>query len=239
MHFKTIQNKKNNRHTQHGFTLIEAMVAIAIFTIVMVIGISALLNINNTNKKSQNLRTIIDNVNFVMEDMSRNFKLGSAYHCVTSTDSAIVEGQVHDFLAIPQDCVGSSINGHDGSLIASLEPMSALSTEYADSGYPGSGSANAENQVVYWFDPAGNAADVCTLKKSVDGGRSFVSMLPVEIQVSCSSSGFNVYNTAINTFAASPRILIRISGKIVYKETNTPFAIQTSATQRNMNVVSP
>ncbi|MEN9582649.1 MAG: hypothetical protein RL641_603 [Candidatus Parcubacteria bacterium] len=214
-----------------GFTLLEAMVAIAVFTIVMVIGISALLNVNNTNKKSQNLRAIIDSLNFAMEDMSRNFKLGSYYHCPTLN---LAPNQVNNFLAIAQDCVGS---GHTGSLIAALEPLGGLP---ADPTYPAAGgSANAGDQVVYRFSVTDSTKDECTLEKSINGGAVFVAILPSEIRISCSASGFNIYNTQVGDFAISPRVIIRISGKVYYKQIATPFSMQTSASQRNVNIVNP
>lgn len=64
-----------------GFTLIEVMIAVALFTIIMTIGIGAVLNSNNNHKKTQTQRQVIDNLSFIMEDMSRNLRLGSAYHC--------------------------------------------------------------------------------------------------------------------------------------------------------------
>ncbi|MBP7832017.1 MAG: prepilin-type N-terminal cleavage/methylation domain-containing protein [Candidatus Pacebacteria bacterium] len=233
--FTSLQNKKQQLNkNQSGFTLIEAMVAIAIFTIVMVIGISALLNVNNTNKKSQNLRAIIDNLNYVMEDMSRNFKLGSYYHCVPSTGGPnVIVGAVNDFLAEEQDC---GTNGHESSLIVALEPMSGTPINET------TGDANAGDQVIYMFRPGPSGLMTeCLLEKSTDGGREFVPITTTpDIKIDCARSGFNVYNTRPGTdFAASPRIVIRISGVVTYKEVTTPFSLQTSASQRNISVVAP
>ncbi len=236
-------SRKNLISKQAGFTLLEAMVAIAIFTIIMIIGISALLNVNSTNKKSQNQRTIMDNLNFVMEDMARNFKLGSYYHCHGGSDGPIVQGSApNDFLVIPQDCATSDpISSHSGSLAAAVEPMFDSATGIGipfEDGYPGLAGkkANAQDQIVYMFDEDDN----CILKKSVDGGVSFVPITPFpDIQLDCAASGFNVYNTTSQNFAIAPRILIRITGKTSYKGTITPFSLQTSASQRNVNVIAP
>ena len=72
--------KKNKFMT--GFTIIETMIAISIFLIVVVIGIGALLNAHLVNKKSQDMRSIMDSLSFSMEDMSRNIRTGSNYSCL-------------------------------------------------------------------------------------------------------------------------------------------------------------
>jgi prepilin-type N-terminal cleavage/methylation domain-containing protein len=236
-----LQNKKHLKkpqlkNRQSGFTLIEAMVAIAIFTIVMVIGISALLSVNNTNKKSQNLRAIIDNLNYVMEDMSRNFKLGSYYHCYSTTfDPGLSIGSVNDFLAEEQDCDSGTVD-HEGSLVVALEPMGGIPKN------DDTGTANAEDQVIYVFRPGPSGLTTeCLLEKSTDGGREFVPITTTpDIKIDCARSGFNVYNTQSGSdFAAAPRIVMRISGVVTYKEVTTSFSLQTSASQRNINVMAP
>ncbi|PIZ85956.1 hypothetical protein CO033_00110 [Candidatus Nomurabacteria bacterium CG_4_9_14_0_2_um_filter_32_10] len=73
-----MQNKKNN---QSGYTIIETMISITIFLVVIMIGMSALLNVNLIHKKSQDMRSILDNLSFIMEDMSRNLRTGYDYYC--------------------------------------------------------------------------------------------------------------------------------------------------------------
>ena len=73
-----MQNKNNNKA---GFTIIETMIAVSLFLIVVVIGIGSLLNTTSLNRKSQNTRSIMDNLSFIMEDMSKNLRTGYDYHC--------------------------------------------------------------------------------------------------------------------------------------------------------------
>ncbi|HAS80777.1 MAG: hypothetical protein UR25_C0003G0021 [Candidatus Nomurabacteria bacterium GW2011_GWE1_32_28] len=70
---------KKSKNT--GYTIIETMIAISLFLIIITIGMGALLNANALHKKSQNKRSIVDNLNFIMEDMSRNIRTGSNYSC--------------------------------------------------------------------------------------------------------------------------------------------------------------
>ncbi len=79
----------NRTHTK-GFTLVEMIVALMIFSIVAVVALGALVKIISTNKKAQTLQASITNLNFAMESISRELRVGSKYHCVTSSDGMLV-----------------------------------------------------------------------------------------------------------------------------------------------------
>lgn len=76
-------------HRSRGFTLIETMISISIFLIVIFYGISALVSVNLVGNKAQNMRSIIDGLSFIMEDMSRNLKTGFNYRCVTDANFSV------------------------------------------------------------------------------------------------------------------------------------------------------
>jgi prepilin-type N-terminal cleavage/methylation domain-containing protein len=69
---------KNNNQ---GFTLIEVLVATAVFTIIMLAALGSLLVASNYAKKTKALRAAMDNVNYAMESMSRSLRTGSDYNC--------------------------------------------------------------------------------------------------------------------------------------------------------------
>ena len=64
-----------------GFTLVEMITAVAIFSLVMVIGMGALLNVLHANKQTQAIQTAVNNLNLAMEMMSREIRTGYYYHC--------------------------------------------------------------------------------------------------------------------------------------------------------------
>ncbi len=68
---------QNNR----GFSLIEIMVSLAVFSIVVLVAAGALLSIIDGARKTQALKSVINNLNFAMEDISRNLRVGTVYHC--------------------------------------------------------------------------------------------------------------------------------------------------------------
>lgn len=76
---------KNLMHTSHakrgGFTLIEMIVAMGVFTICMVLIVGALISMNNASRKERAIRVAMDNVGAAMDSMSRNIRMGSQFHC--------------------------------------------------------------------------------------------------------------------------------------------------------------
>ena len=68
-----------------GFTLIEVLVSTGIFTVVMVIALGALLAMVERDRKAQTLKTVINNLNFALDSMSRAIRTGEEYHCGSSS----------------------------------------------------------------------------------------------------------------------------------------------------------
>ena len=71
-----------------GFTLVEMMVSVAIFSIVMVIALGSLLAMSESDRKAQTLKSVINNLNFSLDSMSRSIRTGAVYHCDITQGSA-------------------------------------------------------------------------------------------------------------------------------------------------------
>jgi len=102
------------RNKKAGFTLVELMVSVTVFVVVMVISMGSILSIFDANKKSQTLRTVMDNLNFTMEAMTRTIRFGTNYHCDVTTGDITTPA--------PQDCsLGASsmiVKASDGKKVA-------------------------------------------------------------------------------------------------------------------------
>jgi prepilin-type N-terminal cleavage/methylation domain-containing protein len=66
---------------QKGFTLIELMVSLTLFVIVVLAAVSSLYAVNNASRKVNAMRSVLDNLNFAMESMSRTIRTGSKIVC--------------------------------------------------------------------------------------------------------------------------------------------------------------
>lgn len=64
-----------------GFTLVEMIVAVALFAIVMLVCVGALLALVNANRKAQALQSVMNNLNIALDGMVRSVRMGSTYHC--------------------------------------------------------------------------------------------------------------------------------------------------------------
>ena len=179
------------------------MIAITLFTIVMIIGTGAVLQTNTVHKKTQSVRSAVDNLNFIMEDMARNLRLGANYHCLANGDP-----YVQPTPQTPSNCANST----------------------AISFIPTSGTTN--NDVVYRLDPA---TSYSTLQKSKDGGSTFSTLTPAEVVINSAKSGFTVIG-ALNNDQIEPRVIIRLSGTVNYKNLPTTFNLETTVSQRLLDL---
>lgn len=67
--------------SRRGFTLVEMIVAFGIFSIVMVVAVGSLVSLIEANHKAQALKTVVNNMHFALENISRNLRTGLVYHC--------------------------------------------------------------------------------------------------------------------------------------------------------------
>lgn len=95
--------RNTHRSRQAGFTLIEMIVACALFAVVMLVSTSALLSLVGANRKAQALQAVMNNLNVALDGMVRAMRMGSEYYCGTS-----IPGNVSS-ISGTRDCDGGII----------------------------------------------------------------------------------------------------------------------------------
>ena len=190
--------------TQSGYTIIETMISVSVFLTVVMSGMGALLNANALHQKSQDIRSIMDNLSFITEDMSRSLRTGRNYHC---GDSVGIE--------TPKSCSAGGI----------------LYFEEAITGVSG----NAVDQWGYKIEST-DGGTTFNISKTVDGGSNWVQLNPPEVVLK-SFSGFGVLGAeAYSANSQQPFVIMRLIGTITTKTIVTPFSIQTSVSQRVLDI---
>lgn len=70
---------KSKRSRKAGFTLIEMLVAVFVFSVIMTIATGAIFSIVSANKTSQALKSVLDNMSSALDSMSRDIRYGGNY----------------------------------------------------------------------------------------------------------------------------------------------------------------
>jgi prepilin-type N-terminal cleavage/methylation domain-containing protein len=201
MNMNQYHNKKHSR----GFTLIEMMVATALFVVVITIGIGSIISVTRAHRVTAELRQATDTLYFVLEDITRNVRLGTVFRCQEGAQAA-------------QDCPITTA-GQAGSTTLSFTNYLAPRGEVL---YPNDPAYLYTYQLVY-----DQGTGVGKLIKTTSEGT--LDMTPPTININLVESGFSVANAGIY-----PLVTIRLLGTIHYQNTVVPFNIETSISSRTL-----
>ena len=75
----------HTKQTTAGFTLIEMIVSLALFSVVITISVGALLVLIASNRQLQDEQAVLTNLSFALDSMTREIRTGSAYACGSSS----------------------------------------------------------------------------------------------------------------------------------------------------------
>lgn len=78
---------KNHLKNTAGFTLIEMIVSLGVFSIVVTMTIGAMLVLVSTNQQIQGEQSVMTNLAFAMDTMTREIRTGYNYYCEDSNDN--------------------------------------------------------------------------------------------------------------------------------------------------------
>jgi len=212
-HMKNFFKQKNNgrkaRSKTKGYTIIETMIAVSLFIVIVLSGMGSLLNANLLYQKSGNMRSIMDTLSFIMEDMSRNIRTGYHYRCYFNVNGTIDPLAVN----IPRSCPtgwGLAFEAANGNTVPNSD------------------------QWVYYIGTYNGKAGIF---KSVDGSASFVQLSPDEVTVDLTASQFSVLGAEASPGnQQQPLVTIKLVGTINVKNVVTPFSLQTSVSQRLLDL---
>ena len=197
---------KKAMNKQIGFTLVETMVSVSIFIVIVMMGMTSLLNANLLQQKSSDMRSIIDNLSFIMDEMSNNLRTGTNYYCITVTPLPVSVPDSY-FNTVPTSSDSNSCYGV-AFLDQSPHPQMYYIGTYSDSGKSGV------------FESS--------------GGTDVMQLTPDEVNIDAKSSF--IVSGAQRGSVPQAFVTIKLVGTITSKGITTPFSLQTSVSQRKPNI---
>jgi prepilin-type N-terminal cleavage/methylation domain-containing protein len=204
---------------KRGFTLVEMIVALGVFSIVATVALGALMKIISANRKAQTLQTSITNLNFALESMSREFRDSKYFQCGDSLTSL---GDCDDW-SVESESV-SKIISFDTNKTGADASGSPCNIKHAYLFKPVS-DLPSDSDLLWTLERATQKPD-CTSITDTD----FASILDPNVNI----DGYSLQyiKSSDDSF---PLISVKISGFSGKKETDkTYFNIQTAVSPRTI-----
>jgi prepilin-type N-terminal cleavage/methylation domain-containing protein len=208
--------KKHTSHLKNGFTLVELLVSLAIFSIVVVASLGAMLSIADANRRVQKTRAVLDNLSLSMESISRNLRLGSTYHCEKISSNVIPNSN----LGVTQNCRDSTNNPILYGDFIAFEDQFGNQIDNSDQAY-------------YYLDEVSGRI---MYKKFNAATTTALTSDDLTIK------SLRFYVTGVGTStppnASQPKIIIVVSGSTEIGKAQEPVEInlQTTVSQRPLNI---
>ena len=190
------------------------MVAIMIFSIVVVVALAALVKIIDANKKAQTIQDAVVNMSFTMESMTRELRTGSTYFCtVLAPGSDISVTSLSSQSVGP--CNGVTGASGQGAGFAFLSSRSGAGCRLINA-YEVVPDSSVSGTFIFKKASQQNCGDALSFTPVIDTGA-----------VSLTSYYLAVSNTQY------PLLFIKLDGAAGNKENiKTYFSIQTAASPR-------
>lgn len=221
-----IFNSQRNKNTK-GFTLVETMVSLSIFSVVMVASVGIILSIISSNKRNQAVNSVVNNLNYSIESMVRDIKTGFSYKCNYSPST----GQtVANFKLEPNtSCTNTPINNI--ALVSTINGTTEQIVKYEYKQPVGEQAGYIEKTV--YTDTGGvitNAIYPLTDRINIDIKAMSFTVFP----------GTPLYTPAgtTNPTPTQPSVAVLIKGTAKVNAINiSDFFIQTLISQRLPNLI--
>lgn len=212
--FKKIKQKTR------GFTLIEMIVSLGLFSVVIVVAIGALLTMVNADKQLQSEQSVMSNLAFALDSMTREIRTGTNFYCAGASNVSGIfsngNNQDSDIGNSTQDCV----NGRQG--------FNVQGVSFVESGDSITGST--ASRILFFYDSGaknifrkvgnGNAEPLIAGDLEIEDMQFFVT-------------GSETLVSDNNTIQPSVTIFIKAKSK---DDNDKEYNIQTTVSQRVLDL---
>ncbi len=145
---------------EKGFTLVEMLISTALFAVIMVMAVGSLLSIIDASRQAQAKKTVVNNLHFALENMTRNIRTGSHFRCDASGVAPGVPLVARDCATAP--ATSFAFLTKDGTLTVYQYNTNAKSIERIEEGgeaIPITAPEVILNQMRFFVSGAGDGAE--------------------------------------------------------------------------------
>lgn len=205
-----MRNIRKKKNTECGFTLIELMVSVAIFSIVLLFALGAILTIIDANGKARTLTSVMNNVNFAFENVTRSIKTGKEIKVNPGVNNC---------------GTGISVGSNESIQVEAIDLTASPDTF-------------TRVRIIYRLctDADGHGS----IEKSVDGGPyEKITSPDIDVDVlkfHLFADGQEFTGTDPE-LGKQPRVLVTIGGTVEFRRNvSSEFNIQTTVSVRDLNI---
>lgn len=208
---------------QRGFTLIEMIVSLGIFSMIITVAVGALLVLIAGNQKLQNEQAVMSNLAFALDSMTREIRTGYNYYCAGRPSYASGGAEAIFDVSDSQEAIGSNTNncptGRSGG--DNLQGVSFFEG--------GNSITAADQRILYFYDSTDK-----TIKRRV-GDAAARSVISSGLEITDAEffvTGAAPLDPSGNT--EQPTVTIYIEAKEVGDDKK--YYLQTTVTQRVLDL---
>ena len=213
----------NRRSSQSGFSLIEMIVSLALFSVVATIAVGALLVLIASNQQLQKEQSIMTNLSFALDSMTLEIRTGTNYFCASRPSfSAGGPQQIfRDGNALDPEDTNGCRNGNSSG--QRLHGIAFLESGQSISGAP-------DTKIVYFYDE-----DQQNLFRRVSG-EDAQAIVSSGIEISDVQFFVTSSDRLEDGDESQPIVTIYIEAKDPTDPTGKIYKIQTTVTQRILDL---
>jgi prepilin-type N-terminal cleavage/methylation domain-containing protein len=211
---------------ESGFSLIEMIVSLGIFSVIVTTAVGALLVLISTNQKLQGEQSVMTNLSFALDSMTREIRTGYNYYC-DSTYSTEATGGPDNFFNdnnSQEDILG---NRTQDCTTSQGRPVQGLS--FYEGGNSVVGAGSTDRRILYFYDEG----DLTIKRRVGDGAAQSIISSGLEITAADFIVTGSTPQSSGNNFV-QPTVTISIEAREIGED--KLYRLQTTVTQRILDL---
>ena len=216
---------------ERGFTLIEMIVSLGVFSVVVTTAVSAMLVLISTNQQLQSEQSVMTNLAFALDTMTREIRTGYYYYCDSEANySSSGPNNIFNNSNNHENIVDRNVQDCPNGRSPSTDNLQGISFYEGGSSITGETGAR---RIMYFFD--GTDPDNKTIMRRVGNteAQSIVSSGLVIVNAEFVVTGSEDLD---NGDAEQPTVTVYIEAQDRSDPTAKSYFLQTTITQRTLDL---